>query len=57
MTVSQWLRHWLHSVRAEVSPKAHERYTEIVANFLIPALGKLSLAKLAPTHIQTAYNG
>src|SRR5262249_14999121 len=40
-----------------VSPKSHERYTEIVNNFLVPALGNLPLTKLAPTHIQLAYNG
>jgi integrase len=56
MTVSQWFRHWLHSVRAEVSPKSHERYAEIVENFLIPELGGLLLTKLTPTHIQAAYN-
>jgi integrase len=57
MTVRQWLEHWLATVRAEVSPKTHERYGEIVRNFLAPALGNDALTKLAPTHIQAAYNG
>jgi integrase len=57
MTVRQWLTTWLSGVRDEISPKSHERYTEIVENFLIPALGNLSIAKLAPAHIQEAYNG
>jgi hypothetical protein len=35
----------------------HERYGEIVRNFLVPALGNLALTKLAPSHIQVAYNG
>ena len=56
MTVREWLTTWLTTVREEVSPKSHERYSEIVTNFLIPALGNLPLAKLAPSHIQTAYN-
>ena len=30
MTVRQWLDTWLDAVRAEISPKTHERYTEIV---------------------------
>src|SRR5262249_55187307 len=34
-----------------------ERYPEIVTTFLIPALGNLPLTKLAPVHIQGAYNG
>src|SRR5262249_9169980 len=29
----------------------------IVENFLVPALGNLPLVKLAPSHIQAAYNG
>jgi integrase len=56
MTVRQWLAAWLGAVRQEVSPKTHERYGEIVNNFLIPALGNLALNKLAPAHIQEAYN-
>ena len=40
----------------EVSPKSHERYSEIAQNFLIPALGNLPLTKLTPSHIQAAYN-
>ncbi len=56
MTLSQWLTTWLGNIRAEVSPKSHERYGEVVKNFLIPELGNLPLAKLAPGHVQTAYN-
>ena len=36
--------------------KWHERYSEIVENFLVPALGNLPVVKLAPSHIQQAYN-
>jgi integrase len=56
MTVRQWLTTWLATVREEVAPKSHERYAEIVENFLIPTLGNLPLVKLAPSHIQEAYN-
>src|SRR6266498_4487873 len=56
LTVRAWLGHWLDTVREEVSPKTHERYAEIVKNFLNPALGNLPLTKLAPIHIQKAYN-
>jgi len=55
MTVTQWLATWLENVRAEIAPKSYERYSEVVENFLIPELGNLPLAKLAPSHIQTAY--
>jgi integrase len=57
LTIGEWLEQWLETVRAEVAPKTHERYGEIVRNFLIPALGNYGLTKLAPTHIQSAYNG
>jgi hypothetical protein len=57
LSVRQWLEQWLDAVQAEVSPKTHERYGEIVRNFLVPALGNLALTKLAPSHIQVAYNG
>jgi integrase len=57
MTVRQWLATWLDAVRAEVSPKSHERYAEIVNGFLTPALGALLLSKLTPANIQTAYSG
>ena len=56
MTVREWLLQWLDTVRQEVSPKSFERYQEIVSNFLTPALGNLSLVKVAPSHIQVAYN-
>jgi integrase len=56
MTARQWLATWLGTVREEVAPKSHERYAEIVENFLMPALGNLPLVKLAPSHIQEAYN-
>jgi integrase len=57
ITVGEWLTTWLDASHAEVAPKSAERYAEIVNNFLAPALGNLQLAKLAPVHIQDAYNG
>jgi integrase len=55
MTVREWLSAWLAAVRQEVSPKSHERYSEIVDNFLVPELGAVAITKLMPTHIQEAY--
>jgi integrase len=56
MTAREWLTTWLGAVRSEVAPKTHERYGEIVNNFLIPALGGLQLGKLQQPHIQEAHN-
>ena len=47
ITVRQWLETWLDTVRAEISPKAHERYEEIVRVYLLPTLGNVRLQKLA----------
>ncbi len=55
MTVREWLTAWLGAIREEVSPKTHERYGEIVDNFLAPELGALPIAKLAAVHISAAY--
>jgi len=56
MTVRHWLETWLDAIRSEISPKAYERYSEIVRCYLIPALGRFPLAKLAPIQIQNAYS-
>jgi integrase len=56
MTVREWLTTWLAAVREEVSPISHERYSEIVDNFLVPELGAVAITKLVPSHIQTAYS-
>jgi integrase len=55
MTVREWLTLWLGAIREEVSPKTHERYGEIVNNFLAPELGALPIAKLAAAHISAVY--
>ena len=52
LTVGAWLGQWLEEARHNVSPKTHERYAEIVHKHLVPALGAIPLAKLAPVHIR-----
>lgn len=54
-TTGEWLTAWLATVREEVSPQTHQRYSELVHNFLIPSLGALPIAKLATSHIQALY--
>ena len=56
MTIGAWLEQWIQEARHTVSPKTHERYSEIVHKHLVPALGVLPLAKLAPVHIQGFYS-
>lgn len=57
ITVGEFLTQWLETMRSQVSPKTHERYTEIVHHFLITAFGNSKLPQLLPAHIQRAYNG
>ena len=56
MTVAEWLGLWVNSTRAEVSPKTHERYAEIVRCYLVPAIGSIRLQRLTASHIQKGYN-
>jgi integrase len=56
MTVAQWLDRWLASIKDDVAPKTLERYSDIALGLLAPEIGKVLLAKLAPVHIQDAYN-
>jgi integrase len=57
MTVGGWLKQWIEEARHNVAPKTRERYSEIVHKHLLPALGDIPLAKLAPAHIQAFYSG
>jgi integrase len=56
MTVGDWLELWTQTTKAEVSPKTHERYAEIVRCYLKPGLGTIALQRLTPSEIQKAYN-
>jgi integrase len=57
VTLAEWLALWIASTKAEVSPKTHERYAEIVRCYLTPALGHHRLQRLTATDIQRGYNG
>jgi len=56
MTTGRWLTIWLRTVREEIAPRSYDRYASIVEQHLVPALGRLPIAKLAPAHIQQLYN-
>jgi integrase len=56
MTVRQWLIGWLDTVRPEVAPSSHHRYSITVHQHIVPALGNLLITKLSPAHIQSFYN-
>lgn len=54
-TLGEYLERWLGHVRAQVAPKTHERYTEIVKKNIKPVLGNVTLNKLQPHQISEAY--
>jgi integrase len=56
ITVGRWLDMWLASVRQQVAPRSHDRYSSIVSHHLAPALGDIPMRKLAPVHLREFYS-
>lgn len=54
-TVAAFLDRWLTHMRPQVSPRSHERYTELARKNLAPSLGSVVLTQLRPEHISAAY--
>jgi integrase len=54
-TVAAFLERWLEHVRTQVSPRTHERYSEIARKNIAPLLGAITLAKLHLAAISAAY--
>jgi integrase len=55
-TVAQFLDRWLEHMKSQISPKSHERYSGIVNQNLVPAIGAVHLTKLKPAQISAAYS-
>lgn len=56
LKVSEFMKQWLDTIETQVSPKTHERYSDIVHHFIIPTMGACPLHKLEPAAIQRTYN-
>ena len=57
LTLAEYLRYWLDAYASvNVAGKTLEVYTQIIEKGIIPALGCVPLAKLAPVAIQTFYS-
>ena len=54
-TVAQYLRDWLDSIRTSVRPKTYESY-DLNVRRLLPHVGRIRLASVAPKAIEKAYN-
>jgi Phage integrase, N-terminal SAM-like domain len=55
MTVATFLDRWIEHMQGQVSPRSHERYTELARKNLTPLLGAQALTRLRPEHISQAY--
>jgi integrase len=54
-TLAQFFVKWLAHIKPNVSPRTHERYSEIANKNLAPVLGQVILTKLQPIQISEAY--
>ena len=55
ITMVLFFERWLAHVHSQISPKSHERYSEIIRKNIIPDLGAVLLTKLRPAQISQAY--
>jgi len=51
VTVSSYLHSWLDG-KLDITGVTRERYTEIIDNRIVPALGHIELQRLRPKHVQ-----
>jgi integrase len=55
MTVSSFLESWIDHVKSQVSPRSHERYSELARKNIVPLIGAVPLTKLKPAQLSAAY--
>jgi integrase len=56
MSVGEYLKRWLNdSVRGSVRASTHASYEGQVRRYIMPAIGRIKLAKLTPSHVQHLY--
>lgn len=56
-TVEQWMNYWLREIAAKsVRPNTLDGYQRTVHNHILPAIGKVKLEKLTPTHIRRVHD-
>jgi integrase len=55
LTVAAFLDHWLDHMQAQLTPRSHERYAELIRKNITPLIGSISLTKLQSVMISQAY--
>ncbi|MBA4550022.1 site-specific integrase [Thermoactinomyces intermedius] len=57
ITLEEYLKRWLEDyAKTNCAPRTYEGYEYIITRHLIPSLGKMTLDKLKPLHIQRYYS-
>jgi integrase len=54
-TIARYLDRWLAHIKPNVTPKTHERYTELATRNLVPLIGAVILTKLQSAQVSEAY--
>ncbi|WP_298745340.1 site-specific integrase [uncultured Microbacterium sp.] len=55
-STEQWFAYWLETVVAkEVRPNTLDQYRRTIRNHVIPAIGKVKIDKLSPTHMRRVH--
>ncbi len=54
-TVAEYLDGWLEDAKGSIKRRTFESYLVIVRRHLVPAIGRVKLAALSPTHIRGLY--
>ena len=58
ITLGEYLDRWLNtSVRDTVRRSTYVRYEGLVRNHIKPAIGRMKLKGLTPTHVRSLYDG
>jgi integrase len=56
VSLSVYLKNWLINKKAEIKPKTHYQYTQLINDHIIPKIGSMMISDLRPGHIQALYN-
>lgn len=54
-TMAKFLTDWLETMSQTIRPRTLDRYEQFVRLHIVPEIGRIQLAKLAPTHLQAMY--
>jgi integrase len=54
-TVEAYFTHWLATIQPTVKPRTYVRYAGEIRSHLVPAMGRVKLAKVTPQHLERLY--